>query len=468
MGEMDWGAVRETLMFQPKNGYDRITDRDGEEMKVYCEDYLQFVNCAKTEREAVDLMVAAAKKAGFVEFNPDMQLRPGDKLYRINRRKAVFFAVVGKKPLEQGTRITAAHIDSPRLDLKPIPLYEDSELALLKTHYYGGIKKYQWTTVPLALHGVLALTDGSVLKVNIGEDPADPVFCVTDLLVHLSAEQMKKTLAEGVTGENLNVLVGSKPLDGDKGETHRIKLAVLMLLHEKYGIIEEDFLSAELTMVPALPAREVGLDRSLLGAYGHDDRVCAYAGFWPMLSMTEAPAHTAVCILADKEEIGSDGVTGLQSEAFDLFMEELCACQQGSLRKCYANSICLSADVSAAYDPTYGEMFDRRNSARLNYGVAVCKYTGARGKSGASDAAGEVVSRFRRAFNRGGVCWQMAELGKVDAGGGGTVAKFMAKRNIDTLDAGVPVLSMHAPWEIVSKLDCYMTMKACRVFYAMD
>ena len=321
---------------------------------------------------------------------------------------------------------------------------------------------------PLALHGVLALTDGSVLKVSIGEDPADPVFCVTDLLVHLSSEQMKKTLADGISGENLNILVGSRPLQDDTGDSSRIKLAVLTLLHEKYGITEEDFLSAELTMVPALPAREVGLDRSMIGAYGHDDRVCAYAGFQPLLAMEGAPEHTAICVLADKEEIGSDGVTGIQSEAFELFLEELCACQQVSARRCMANSICLSADVTAAYDPTYGEVFDRRNSARMNYGVAICKYTGARGKSGASDAAGEVMSRFRRAFGRGGVCWQVAELGKVDAGGGGTVAKFMARRNIDTLDAGVPVLSMHAPWEVVAKLDCYMTMKACRVFYAMD
>lgn len=468
MSEMDWNAVRETLMFNPKNGYQRISDQDRTEMETYCNAYMDFVGAAKTEREAVRLTVEAARRAGFVEFNPEMQLRPGDRIYRVNRQKAVFFAVVGRKGLERGTRIAVAHIDSPRLDLKPNPLYEDQELAFFKTHYYGGIKKYQWTTVPLALHGILALTDGSVLNVSIGEDPSDPVFCVTDLLIHLSAEQMKKTLAEGITGENLNILVGSKPLKEDTGDSYRVKLAALMLLHDKYGITEEDFLSAELTMVPALPAREVGFDRSMIGAYGHDDRVCAYAAFQPLLDLEAAPEHTAVCVLADKEEIGSDGVTGVQSEAFDLFLEELCACQQANLRRCLANSICLSADVAAAFDPTYAEVSDRRNSARMNYGVAVCKYTGARGKSGASDAAGEVMARFRRAFSRGGVCWQAAELGKVDAGGGGTVAKYMAKRNIDTLDAGVPVLSMHAPWEIVGKLDCYMTMKACRVFYAMD
>ncbi len=465
MEAQNWKAVRETLFHSPKHGYDCLDEQDKAEMPGYCKAYMDFIDRAKIEREAVEETVAAAEKAGFVPFRPGMALNPGDKVYRVNRRKAVAFAVIGEKPLDCGTRIAVAHIDSPRLDLKPAPLYEESELAFFKTHYYGGIKKYQWTTVPLALHGVLALTDGSVLKVSIGEDPSDPVFCVTDLLVHLSAEQMKKTLGEGITGEQLNILVGSRPLEGDDGDRNRIKLAAMMLLHEKYGITEEDFLSAELTMVPALKAREVGLDRSLIGAYGHDDRVCAYAAFYPMLSMDRAPAHTAVCLLADKEEIGSDGVTGIQSQAFELLMEDLCACQGVSVRQCLANSLCFSADVTAAYDPTYGDVFDKRNSAKLNYGVALCKYTGSRGKSGASDAAGEVMARFRRAFARGGVCWQVCELGKVDAGGGGTVAKFMAQRNIDTLDAGVPVLSMHAPWELVAKLDCYMTMKACRVFY---
>ncbi len=467
MAEMDQKAAREALLYDPKNGYDRLSETDRAELRTYCEAYMDFLGRARTEREAVEASVDAARKAGFVEFDPGMQVRPGDRLYRVNRGKAVYFAIIGQKPLEEGARIAAAHIDSPRLDLKPSPLYEDGELAFFKTHYYGGIKKYQWTTVPLSLHGVLCLTDGSTLRVSIGEDPGDPVFCVTDLLIHLSGEQMKKTLAEGVSGENLNILVGSRPLEGDTGDSQRIRLAVMTLLHEKYGIVEEDFLSAELTMVPALPVREVGFDRSLIGAYGHDDRVCAYAAFYPLLSL-EPPVHTAVCLLADKEEIGSDGVTGMQSEAFELFLSELCASQKGSWRRCLANSLCLSADVTAAFDPTYADVFDRRNSARINYGVAICKYTGSRGKSGASDASGELVARFRRAFARGNVCWQTCELGKVDAGGGGTVAKFMAKRNIDTLDAGVPVLSMHAPWEIVSKLDCYMTAKACRVFYGME
>jgi len=457
---------RSSLLLDQRCGYDGLDESARAALEDYCKSYLRFLGEAKTEREAVRWITAAAREAGFREFDPDAALSPGDRIYQVNRNKSVSLAVIGKKPLEDGTRITAAHIDSPRLDLKPQPLYEDGGLAFFKTHYYGGIKKYQWTAIPLSLHGALALTDGSVLNVSIGEDPDDPLFCVTDLLVHLAQAQMKKTLAEGVAGENLNVLIGSRPLP-DGGETERVKLGVLTLLNQKYGITEEDFLSAELCLVPAFPAREVGFDRSLIGAYGHDDRVCAYAAFYPLLSLG-TPEHTAVCLLADKEEIGSEGVSGMQSEAFEYFMEQLCAQSGANLRRCLANSVCLSADVTAALDPSYENVFDKRNCARINYGVAICKYTGSRGKSGASDASAELVARFRRAFSRNGVTWQMGELGKVDAGGGGTVAKYMAKRNIDTLDAGVPVLSMHAPWEIVGKLDCYMTMRACQALYGME
>ncbi len=466
MSELDYKALRKELFLDAKNGYDCLSEKDRAELDAYCAKYLDFVGTAKTEREAVSYVVRAAKKAGFRSFDPKAALSPGDKIYYIDRDKSLALAVIGKKALEDGARIAAAHIDSPRLDLKPNPLYEENELALFKTHYYGGIKKYQWTTIPLSLHGVLALTDGSTLEVSIGEAPGDPVFCVTDLLIHLAQAQMKKTLAEGVKGEDLNILVGSRPLAVDENESERVKLAVLLLLHEKYGITEEDFLSAELCLVPAMPAREVGFDRSMIGAYGHDDRVCAYACLAPLFEL-ERPEHTAICFLADKEEIGSEGVTGMQSEVFEYFMQQLCALTGTDLRTCFANSVCLSADVTAALDPSYPDVFDKRNCSRLNYGVAICKYTGSRGKSGASDASAEVVARFRRAFSRNGVCWQMGELGKVDAGGGGTVAKYMAKRNIDTLDAGVPVLSMHAPWEIVGKLDCYMTMKAYRAFYDM-
>ena len=336
-------------------------------------------------------------------------------------------------------------------------------MAYFKTHYYGGIKKYQWTTTPLAIHGVVAKKDGTVVTVTVGEEPGDPIFCVTDLLVHLSADQMRKTLAEGVTGENLRILLGSRPLKDDEG-ADRVKFAILMLLNEKYGLTEEDFLSAELTMVPAGPAREVGFDRSLIAAYGHDDRVCAYAAFKPLLDLG-TPVKTAVCVLADKEEIGSVGISGMQSQYFEMFMEDLCEATGASKRRCFEHSFCLSADVSNAFDPLYAETFDPTNNTKINYGTGIFKYTGARGKSGSSDAAAEVMGYVRRIFAKHYVIWQTGELGKVDQGGGGTVACYMANRNIETVDAGVPVLSMHAPMEIVSKLDTYMTFKGMKVFY---
>ncbi len=458
--------LRKALLYQPKNGYDSIGQPDREAMESYSRDYKCFLDAAKTEREAVEETIALAKKAGFVAWEAGMTAKPGDRYYYNNRGKAILFVTVGKQPFEMGTRITAAHIDSPRLDLKPNPLYEDGELALFKTHYYGGIKKYQWPTVPLALHGVVAKKDGSVVPIVIGEDAEDPVFCISDLLVHLSGDQMRKTLADGIPGENLNVIVGSVPLAEDEG-SDRIKVGVLQLLYQQYGITEEDFLSAELCLVPAMKARDVGLDRSLIGAYGHDDRVCAYAAFAPLLKQ-EIPEYSSVCILADKEEIGSEGVSGMQSHAFETFMEELCQAQSGSWRRCFANSICMSADVTNGFDPTYPEVSDKRNNARMNYGLALCKYTGARGKAGASDASAELVARVRRILDDKKILWQMAELGKVDQGGGGTVAVYMANRNIDTLDAGVPVLSMHAPYELVSKLDCYMTYRAMEAFYQAE
>ena len=454
---------REALLSSPKNGYDRISEADLAAMESYCKEYMKFISDCKMEREAVKWTIEAAEKAGFRELKPGMQLKPGDRVYGNNHNKSVIFAVVGSESLNEGTHICAAHIDSPRLDLKPNPLYEDAGMAYFKTHYYGGIKKYQWTTTPLAIHGVVAKKDGTVVTVTVGEEPGDPIFCVTDLLVHLSADQMRKTLAEGVTGENLRILLGSRPLKDDEG-ADRVKFAILMLLNEKYGLTEEDFLSAELTMVPAGPAREVGFDRSLIAAYGHDDRVCAYAAFKPLLDLG-TPVKTAVCVLADKEEIGSEGVSGMKSAAFDTFMEDLCAGQNVPLRACYEKSFCLSADVTAAYDPNFAEVYEKRNSALVNYGMGLCKYTGARGKSGASDASAELVAYIRATLDNAGVVWQMAELGKVDAGGGGTVAVYMAERNIDTLDAGVPVLSMHAPFETVGKLDCYMTFKGMKAVF---
>ncbi len=463
MSENKYQAERETLLHAPKNGYDRITAQEAGAMEEYCRAYMQFLNAGKTERECVTEAIRQAEAAGYRAYTPGMALQAGDRIYVNNRGKSVVFAVIGREDLSHGAQITAAHIDAPRLDLKPSPLYEDSELALFKTHYYGGIKKYQWTVIPLALHGVVVKRDGTVAQVCIGEDEGDPVFCVTDLLPHLAGDQMKKTLAEGVSGEALNVLLGSSPLPDDEG-TERVKFHILHLLHEKYGLTEQDFYSAELTIVPAFQAREVGLDRSMIGSYGHDDRVCAFAEFYPMLTLG-VPDKTAVCVLADKEEIGSVGVSGMHSQAFETFMLDLCESQGVSLRRCFEASKCLSADVTAAFDPTWPEVCDRRNSAFLNYGVALCKYTGSRGKSGASDASAELVGYFTRLFDSCGVAWQQCELGKVDQGGGGTVAMFMANRNIDTLDAGVPVLSMHAPYEVVSKLDCYMTMRAMQVFY---
>jgi len=455
--------LRKALAYDKKNGYDRLASGEQEIMETYCAGYKQFLDAGKTERECVDRTVALAEAAGFRRYTRGMELKAGDKVYRVNRDKAVMLAVMGKKSLSEGANIGAAHIDSPRLDLKQNPLYETDELAFFKTHYYGGLRKYQWVTIPLELHGVVALKSGKVIRVSIGDGEGDPLFTIDDLLPHLGVEQSKKPLGEAIPGESLNILVGSRPLADDEGKD-RVKLTVLELLNRKYGIVEEDFISAELCAVPAFRASDIGFDRSLIGAYGHDDRVCAYASLAALLQLS-APERTAVCMLADKEEIGSEGVTGMQSAAFDTFMADLCEGQGVPLRACFERSFCLSADVTAAYDPNFADVYERRNSAFVNYGMGLCKYTGARGKSGASDASAELVAKVRRILDEAGVVWQMAELGKVDAGGGGTVAAYMAQRDIDTLDAGVPVLSMHAPFETVSKLDCYMTYKGMRAVF---
>lgn len=447
--------IRDELFYKQKNGYDTMSTQQRVDMEDYCRGYMAFLNEARTEREAVKIAIEMAEDKGFVEYVDGMKLAPGDKVYCNNRSKALMLAVIGKKSLEEGCVIAGAHVDSPRIDLKQNPLYESDELAYFKTHYYGGIKKYQWVTIPLELHGVVALKNGETIDVSIGHDPSDPQFVITDLLPHLGKEQMRKTMEEGITGEGLNILIGSIPY-ADEG-SDRVKLAVMSILNDRYGIVEEDFLSAELTAVPAFEVREIGLDRSLIGGYGHDDRVCAYAELKAILDLDEVPEKTAVCILADKEETGSDGVSGMQSSAFECFMEELCAGQNVPLRRCFKNSFCLSADVTAAFDPNFPEVSEKRNDAKLNYGMGICKFTGARGKSGTSDASAEIVGYLRRIFAYAGVVWQMSELGKVDQGGGGTIAKYMANRNIDTIDAGVPVMSMHAPFEVVAKFDCFMT-----------
>ena len=455
--------IRDELFYRQKHIHDVL---DGEELRLseeYCARYMDYLQKAKTERLAVSEAVRLAEGYGFREFDRNAPLRAGDKIYRSVRGKMLLLAVIGRKSLEEGANICAAHIDSPRLDLKQIPLYEQNELAYFKTHYYGGIRKYQWVTIPLELHGVVAMKDGSTVTVNIGADPKDPVLYVTDLLPHLAAKQSEQPLAKAIPGEKLNILLGSLPVRDDKG-ADRVKLNVMKILNEKYGLTEEDFLSAEIEAVPAFPVREVGLDRSLIGGYGHDDRVCAFAELQAIYE-TENPERTAVCILADKEEIGSVGVTGMISEAFECFMGDICAKQGAQLRHCFESSFCVSADVTNAFDPTWPEVSEIRNSSKLNYGVGIAKFTGRGGKSGSNDASAEVMGKIRRLFAENGVVWQYAELGKVDEGGGGTVACYMGNRNIDTVDAGVPVLSMHSPYEVVAKHDCYMTYKAMKAVY---
>ena len=454
--------MEKELLYKQKSAYEIISDDEVKKAYDYCEDYKKYLNASMTERLAVKTAINLAEKAGFREFQPGKEYKAGDKIYKNIRKKALILAVIGKMPIEAGLNIAGAHVDAPRLDLKQVPMYEDSEIAFFKTHYYGGIRKYQWVALPLMLHGVVALMDGSTVDVSIGDEENDPIFVITDLLPHLAADQNKKTLGEGITGEALNIVIGSAP--DKEAEKDKVKYNILKILNEKYGITEEDFLSAELEAVPALKAKDVGFDRSMIGAYGHDDRVCAYAELRAIMEC-QAPEKTAICILADKEEIGSEGVSGMQSQAFESFVSELCKIQGADMYRCFENSFCISADVLNAFDPTYPEVSEKRNNAKINYGLGVCKFTGARGKSGSNDASAEVIGKIRRMFKEDGVVWQLGELGKVDQGGGGTIAKFMANRNIDTIDAGVPVLSMHAPYELVSKLDCYMTYKGMAALY---
>ncbi len=455
--------LRKQLLLDRSSGYDRLAPGELERMETYCDGYKAFLNSARTEREWASQAAALAEAEGFRPFVPGQTLAPGDKVYTVNRGKAVTLAVIGSDPLDHGAVIGAAHIDSPRLDLKPSPVTEQDGLCTLKTHYYGGIRKYQWVSIPLELVGVVVRADGERVNVSIGRDPGDPVLTIPDLLPHLGDKQSKKPLYQGIEGEQLNLLAGSRPYPDDDG-SDRVKLAVLALLHEKYGITEADFLSAELSAIPALPVGDVGLDRSMIGGYGQDDRVCAYAALRALLDIG-TPRRTCVAMLVDKEEVGSMGVTGMQSQAFDTFMDGLCRAQNVSLRDCFARSFCLSADVTAAYDPNFAEVFERGNASYLNGGVGICKYTGSRGKSGSSDASAELVGCIRRIFERAGVIWQMAELGKVDEGGGGTIALYMANRDIDTLDAGTPVLAMHSPYEVTAKLDCYMTYRCMKAVF---
>lgn len=455
--------LKEKLFYNPKHASEVISQEETDKADVFCEEYKSFLNKAKTEREAVVYVLEKAKKNGFVEFDRAKKYNAGDKVYYNNRGKSIILAVIGKKGLENGTRLSAAHIDSPRLDMKQNPLYEDTEIAYFKTHYYGGVKKYQWTAIPLSLHGVIVKRDGTKAYVNVGEEDNDPKFVVTDLLPHLAAEQMKRTLADGIRGEELNILIGSRPFKDDEA-SEKVKLNIMNILFEKYGIIESDFLSAELEAVPAFKSCDIGFDRSMIGSYGHDDRVCAYPAAEAIFNI-ENPEYTAITVLTDKEEIGSDGNTGLNSSYLKYFVADLANMQGVNYHTVLSNTHCLSADVNAAFDPTFPDVSERRNASYINKGVVITKYTGSRGKAGTSDASAEYMGKIRSMLDGAEVVWQSGELGKVDAGGGGTVAMYLAALDIDVVDLGVPVLSMHAPFEVVSKLDVYMAYRAFKTFF---
>lgn len=455
--------LMDTLTYKKKNVYEEATPEQIKAIFAYNEGYKAFLDDAKTEREAVEVAIAMAQEQGYTEYRLGDKILPGDKRYYNGIGKSIILFRVGEEDLEhEGVRILAAHIDSPRLDVKQVPLYEDSGMGFLKTHYYGGIKKYQWTAIPLALHGVMVKLDGETVKVNIGEDESDPVFYINDLLPHLAAKQSAEPLGTAISGESLNIVVGGLPY-ADPDVSDKIKLTVLSLLNEKYGVTEGDFLSAELSLVPAFKAKDVGFDRALIGAYGHDDRVCSYPALTALFDASETKKSVMV-ILADKEEIGSVGVSGMQSDAFVDILDEISLAMGKNPRAVRRASKCLSADVTACYDPNFPDVYEKRNSAMLSMGTCMSKFTGARGKSGSSDASAEFVGFVRRLFDENGVIWQTAELGKIDAGGGGTVAAYIANHNIDTVDLGVPVISMHAPYELVSKADVYSTHLALLAF----
>lgn len=455
--------LKDKLFVKRQSGIKKLSADEVAKADEFCKGYVEYLNSSKVEREAVEASVQIAKANGFTEYDSTKQYKPGDKVYVVNRKKNILLAVFGKKTIENGVRFAIAHLDSPRLDLKPNPLYEANDLAMLKTHYYGGIKKYQWTAIPLALHGTVSFKDGSCVSVKIGENESDPCFCVTDLLPHLAQEQVTKPINKAFTGEDMNVLIGSRPFSNDE-ESELVKLNILNILFEKYGIMEEDFLSAEFTMVPAFNAKDVGFDRSMIGAYGHDDKVCAYPALMAAIN-ADSPEYTAITLLVDKEETGSDGNTGMQSSFMEHFICELADSQGVKFYTALNNSKCLSADVNAAYDPTYASAYEANNSSFINNGVVITKYTGSGGKYGTSDASAEYMAEIRSMLERENVLWQSGELGKVDGGGGGTIAKYVANMNVDVVDLGVPVLSMHAPMEIVSKTDVYMAYRAFCAFF---
>lgn len=474
MDKTEGQLLQDRLIYNPKNAWERTGPEEKEAAFSFAEEYKDFLNKAKTEREFVAEAEIQAKAAGFLPLDEvirsGQQLEPGMKVYTVNRRKSMILAIIGKKSLAEGVNVIGAHIDAPRLDLKQNPVYEDTGLVLLKTHYYGGIKKYQWVTIPLALHGVIIKQNGETVKIAIGDETDDFTFTITDLLPHLAHDQMEKKMSEGITGEGLNLLFGSIPYQDEKVED-KVKLNIIKLLNDQYGLVEEDFASAELEIVPAFNAKDIGLDRGMVGAYGQDDRVCSYGAFRALLDL-DAVERTAVCLLTDKEEIGSMGNTGAQSSFFENFLATICAFggaaqyQDLVLRNCLSRSKMLSADVSAGVDPNFEGVQDKRNASYLGKGIVLQKYTGSRGKAGASDANPEYLGALRKLFNENGIAWQTGELGKVDQGGGGTIAQYLANLGMEVVDCGVPVLAMHSPFEVTSKIDIYFNYKANRVFYS--
>ena len=456
------GQQLEKELLNKSKNVGEIDNKILDKAQKFCEGYKEFLR-NKTEREVVDYTIPILEAHKYTEFQMGKKYKAGDKFYYNNRGKALIMVTVGKRPVSDGLRLGVSHIDSPRLDFKSNPLFEDIDMALFKTHYYGGIKKYQWTTVPMSLHGVIRLTDGKTVKVRIGEEEGDPLFCITDLLPHLARNQMKKPANEIVEGEQLNVLIGSRP-DGDENVAGKPKLNILNMLHEKYGITEKDFLSAELCATPAYEPRDYGLDRSMIGAYGQDDSVCAYASFMAELD-TKKPDFTTVTVFTDKEETGSDGNTGMRSLFLKDFLEDFVSAYGLSARHVLMRSVCMSCDVNAAVDPAFAENYERNNASYLNYGPVVSKYTGGGGKYSTNDASAETMGYIRSILEEAKIPWQVGELGKIDNGGGGTIASEISVHNLDTVDVGVPVLSMHAPLEITAKADVYLLYKAVLAFY---
>ncbi len=454
--------LREKLMIKERKGAASFSAEVLEEADRFCVGYKDFLDNSRTEREAVAYVKAMAEQRGFIEFEPDKKYDPGDKVYIINRDKAIGLAVIGKNGTDNGVRLSIAHIDSPRIDLKPNPLYQDNGMALFKTHYYGGIKKYQWTAIPLAMHGRVVKADGTMVDIRIGDDPEDECFLITDLLPHLDKDMATKTMSKAFTGEDLNILVGSRPYD-DSDEKDLIALNVMKILNDRYGIAESDFLSAELNFCPAFKTRDVGFDRSMIGGYGHDDRCCAYPSVMAAFD-TELPECTCITYLTDKEETGSDGNTGMQSDFLRYFIYDLAKVDGNEGYRVLSLSKCLSADVNSAFDPTFPSVYEPKNCSFINEGVVISKYTGHGGKYDTSDASAEFMGEIRSMLDKNGVKWQIGELGKVDIGGGGTIAKYVANMNVDVVDLGVPVLCMHAPFEVISKADIYMAYKA---FYGL-